>query len=126
MQDIVVITPKTIPTDEFVAFVRAYASRIGQPLQRRERESVIGREPDTLSIVDDTAARNAYFSDEEKTALEAILSFAVKGCASFRFETEIAFRFADDLAREVQRRWDGVIDYSGAGGGLGTAPSRIA
>ena len=45
MRDIGIFTSKRVPLEELVEFMRSYASGVGQPLERRSHESVLGEPP---------------------------------------------------------------------------------
>lgn len=127
MRDVGVFTSKSVSTEQLIELVRSYCMRADQPLEKRQGESVVGRSPDVLYVFDATAPSNGYFSEEEKKAIESKLGSTAEGYVSIHFtSTDAAFRLADDLAHELSRKWDGTVDYSGAGGGLGVAPARLA
>ena len=112
-----------VPLEELVEFMRSHASGVGQPLERRSDESVLGEPPDVLYVLDATAATNGYFSDEEKAAIESKLGATLEGYVSVHFtSTHSAFTLADALAHEIGRMWHGILDYSGTGGWLGIPP----
>ena len=120
MRDNGVLTAEPVPTDELVEFVRSFASRVGQPYEKRPGESVVGEPPDVLYVFDTTAPTDCYFSPEEKVAVESKFGGQVNGCVSVHFTlTDAAFALGETLAGEIARRWIGKLDYSGAGGAFG-------
>jgi len=126
VRDIGIFTSKRVPLEELVEFMRSYASGVGQPLERRSHESVLGEPPDVLYVLDATAATDGYFSDEEKAAIESKLGATLEGYVSVHFtSTHNAFTLADALAHEIGRMWHGILDYSGTGGGLAFPPNQI-
>jgi hypothetical protein len=125
MRDIGVFTSKGVSTEELVECVRSYTLRVGQPYEKRSGESVVGRPPDVLYVFDATRATNGYFSEIEREAIESRLGTTPEGYISIHFtSTDAAFALADEMAHEITRIWEGIIDYSGTGGKLGAPPVR--
>ena len=125
MRDLGVFTSKPISSHELVEFVRAYSLHVGQPFEKRADESVVGSPPDVLYVLDATAAKQGYFSEEEKSVIQSKLGFAPQGYVSIHFTaTDAASGLAEGMAQEIGRIWNGIIDYSGAGGKLGVPPVR--
>jgi len=123
MTDLGVFTSKPISTHELVDCVRAYALRIGQRFEKHPTESRVGTFPDLLYIADRTAPEHEIFTEEEAADLESSLGFAQKGYVSIHFKTAGAAVLAEGLAQEIRGGWQGVIDYSGAGGDRGVRPA---
>jgi hypothetical protein len=122
MRDIGVFTSKSLRTEELVEFVRSWSARVGQPCDKRTNESVVGDMPDLLYVHDGTAVTNGYFSEEEKNAIESKLGSTPEGYVSIHFKSDGASALANELAHEISRMWEGIIDYGGWGGGLGVPP----
>lgn len=123
MRDIGVFTSRTVPSEQLIEFVRRRCLTLKQPLEQRPGELVVGDLPDVLYVSDSTDARNGYFGADEKMAVESKLRSTPLGYLSIHFtSTDAAFELADSLAHELSRTWEGIVDYSGAGGGLDIPP----
>ena len=127
MRDLGIFTSKPVSSQELVNFLRSYSSAIGQAFEKRAQESFLGNQPDVVYIADSTEAKQGYFSDEEKVAVEKELGSALQSYISLHFtSSDAAAALALRTAREIAQMWTGIIDYSGAGGGLGVAPVKRA
>ena len=123
MRDIGVFTSKPVQTAELIEFVESYSSRIGQPCTRREGETVVGRPPDFLWVFDGTAPTDGYFDEEEFQEIESKLGSPPKSYVDIHFtSSDGASALAGAMAQEIKQRWEGIIDYRGAGGQLGVPP----
>jgi len=127
MRDLGVFTSKPISSDELVEFACAYARRAGRSFEKRSEVSVVGTPPDVLYLADATAVQNGYFAEEEKAVVTARLGADPAGYVSIHFtSSDAAAGLADEMAKEIGRLWEGIVDYSGAGGQLGVPPATNA
>lgn len=127
MRNLGLLTKRPVSTTEVEDFVQAKGGEIqvfhgpGGTI----RQLVIGVDQDWVFFAKDTAISNAYFDEDELRAEEAQLGFRPQAYVDLHFtSTEGAFKLAEQLVLEMQSAWDGVVDYSGAGGGLGIPPKR--
>lgn len=87
MRDIGVFTSKPLSSHELVEFVRSYSLHVGQPVEKRPDESVVGNPPNVLYVFDATAANHGYFSEEERVAIQSTLGSAPESYVSIHFTT---------------------------------------
>jgi hypothetical protein len=74
----------------------------------------------------DAFIAEACFDEEECESTTKALGFAPHSFISIHFAyTDESSRIANQLAQELKDSWAGVIDYGGAGGGLGVPPRPI-
>ncbi len=124
MRDIGVFTAKAVSSDKLIEFVRSYSSLVGQPYEKRSKESVVGKPPVVLYVSDETHATNGYFSGDEKEVIASKLGSQPEGYVSIHFSLgDDSFAIADRMAHEISRIWEGIIDYSGTGGDLRVPPT---
>src|SRR5262245_36720414 len=127
MRNLGLVTKSSVSTTEVEDFVLAKGGEFqvfsGSPAPIKR--GVICAGPDCVFINTDTAISNAYFDEDELRAEETQLGFRPQAYIDLHFTSgEGAFKLAEQLVQEMQSVWDGVVDYSGAGGGLGTPPKR--
>jgi hypothetical protein len=103
----------------------AFVNELDTP-GRRDREAILAVDDHVMAYVAlDTALAQAVFDDESLRELCDGLGFKPSSCVDVHFTSgERSFALAEGLAREFAEMWDGVIDYSGAGGGIGQRPVR--
>ena len=123
MRNIGVFTVMPVDRDALLEFLREYAAHQEMEWSDSGGQVILtSRLRDRLYVLRDTASENGC-APEEVEAIERVIGVAPAGYVDVHFtSTDGAFPIADRLAREIQKRWPGVIDYSGAGGDLGTAP----
>jgi hypothetical protein len=123
MRNIGVFTARRVETNELVTFLQMFGARDATPWTNRRGEIIMGVEPDLVYILKDTALANGCADERELKDLRGVLGTAPASYIDLHFtSTPLAFPLADRIAREVKQEWQGVIDYSGAGGDLGTPP----
>jgi hypothetical protein len=123
MKDIGILTGKAVPTSGLRDVIESFSRDRGLEVKQTDSESVVGRLPDAVYVKNLTPENNAYYDDGERRDLELKIGFEVGGYVSIHFTaTDVASRLANELAEYVVQTWGGVIDFSGAGGDVGSAP----
>ena len=80
---------------------------------------LFGQIPEEVYLGLSTELSNGCFDDEEFRVLEKRLGYAPVSYISIHMNyTPQAFSRAVEVAREIQKQWGGLVDYSGAGGSL--------
>ena len=89
-----------------------------------ERRTVaIGADQTWVYINTDTSLADVFYDDESFEKAKAELGFEPRGYIDLHFSlASAAFDLAENFALEMQTLWGGVIDYDGAGGGIGKPP----
>ena len=125
MRNIGVFTARPIQPAELVEFVSSYSSSLGQQSTRRDGETIVGNEPNFLYVFDETSVEQGYAAEEDSRLVESKMGTHPKSYVNMHFtSTEGAASLAEAFAQEIRRRWNGIIDYSGAGGDLDVPPEH--
>ena len=127
MRNIGVYTTKPVDRDALVELLREFAAQqaLGwsDPSDPGGQVILTSRSRDGIYVLKDTAVANGCVDGQELEAIKRAIGVSPASYVDLHFtSTPGAFPLADRLAREIQARWPGVIDYDGAGGGLGTVP----
>jgi|SRR5579862_1046883 len=95
---------------------------LGTSLGGRElgpTELLFGEIPDEAYLGLETSLSGGCFDDEEFRTLQNLLGYPPASYIGIHMgRTPQAFDRALEIARQIQKRWGGQIDYSGAGGEL--------
>lgn len=76
-----------------------------------------GSQPNEAYLEVDSNLNNGCFDDEEFQALQQDLGFPPASYVSVHMNySQEAYTLALTIAKAVQERWGGQVDYSGAGG----------
>ncbi len=116
MKNLGIFSPSVVDHSELAQFGSALGGiSIGDSTLR------FGSHPNEAYLEIDASLNNGCFDNEEFRTLQNDLGFPPVSYISVHMNySQEAYLLALKIARAIQEKWGGQVDYSGAGGGLGT------